>query len=41
MLDDPFLVAILVAMMAFVLYVYFLLRRAVSDFRDGIEKGRR
>ena len=38
---DPFIIGILVLILAFVFFIYLFVRRTLTGFREGIEKGRR
>lgn len=41
MFENPFLVGFLAALLLFVFFIYLFLRRTVTGFKEGIEKGRR
>jgi ABC-type uncharacterized transport system permease subunit len=37
---DPIVIGILVALLAFVFFMYLMLRRTVTGFKEGVEQGR-
>jgi hypothetical protein len=36
---DPIVIGILVALLLFVFFVYLMLRRAVTGFKEGVNQG--
>jgi hypothetical protein len=38
--EDPVLVGIVVVMLAFVFFLYLMIRRTVTGFKEGMDKGR-
>jgi hypothetical protein len=40
-LNDPLFVALLVIMLAFVFFVYLFIRRTLTGFQEGMQKGQR
>jgi hypothetical protein len=41
LLQDPVFVGLVVALLAFVFFVYLFVRRTVTGFREGIDEGQR
>ncbi|MDG5778869.1 hypothetical protein VB773_03610 [Haloarculaceae archaeon H-GB2-1] len=39
--NEPVLVGMVVVMLAFVFFIYLMIRRTVTGFKEGMEKGRR
>lgn len=40
-LHDPLFVGLLVIMLAFVFFIYLFIRRIMTGFQEGIQKGQR
>lgn len=38
---DPIVIGILVALLLFIFFMYLMLRRTVSGFKEGVNQGRR
>jgi ABC-type uncharacterized transport system permease subunit len=38
---DPIVLGILVALLLFVFFVYLMLRRTVTGFKEGVDRGRK
>jgi cell division protein FtsX len=36
---DPIVIAILVALLAFIFFMYLMLRRTVTGFKEGVQQG--
>ena len=41
MFDDPLILALLAAILVFFFFLYLMIRRTLTGFREGIEKGGR
>lgn len=41
MFDDPFILVVLGAVLLFFFFLYLFVRRTLTGFREGIEKGGR
>ena len=41
MFDDPLILALLAAILLFFFFLYLMIRRTLTGFREGIEKGGR
>ena len=41
MLDDPLILALLAAILLFFFFIYLMVRRTLTGFREGMEKGGR
>ncbi|WP_266078972.1 DUF7859 family protein [Haladaptatus caseinilyticus] len=41
LLSDPVFVGLLVAILAFVFFIYLFIRRTLTGFQEGVQKGQR
>ncbi|WP_458188902.1 DUF7859 family protein [Haladaptatus sp. NG-WS-4] len=41
LLSDPVFIGVLVALLAFVFFVYLFIRRTLTGFKEGVQKGQR
>lgn len=41
MFDDPLVLALLAAILVFFFFLYLMIRRTLTGFREGLEKGGR